>query len=124
MEKSADSFQRPYNSHLNTLRLISRIKQLLLSLGTNGYFTEDQLNTLLNTFSKADIYLVNTRVPRSWESKVNTLLLEKTKEKDNITLVDWHSESIKHPEYFGSDGVHLGSRGKDALTNLINKAMK
>ncbi len=49
-------------------------KAVIIELGTNGYFTNSQIESLIDSFSKADIYLVNTRVPRQWESKVNESL--------------------------------------------------
>lgn len=84
---------------------------VILQLGTNGYFTNDQMDTLLAAFSNADIYLVNTRVPRSWEAKVNEALQQKAQEHEHITLIDWHAAALNHPEYFAPDGVHLEKKG-------------
>ncbi|MFJ5624590.1 acyltransferase family protein [Peribacillus loiseleuriae] len=94
---------------------------VILELGTNGYFTHTQIDSLLQSFSKAHIYLVNTRVPRPWESKVNNALEAKAKENNHITLIDWHSAAINHPEYFAPDGVHLVPKGIEALTTLIDQ---
>jgi len=96
---------------------------VIIQLGTNGFFTNDQIDSLLNAFSNADIYLVNTRVPRSWESNVNSTLQQKAQEHDNITLIDWHSVAINHPEYFAPDGVHLEQKGVKTLTNLIQQTI-
>jgi len=98
-------------------------KAVIIELGTNGYFTEKQLDKLLDSFSNADVYIVNTRVPRSWERKVNKILKEKAEERENVTLVDWYSTAIDHPEYFIRDGVHLKSTGAEVMTNLIYEAM-
>ncbi|MGE6516680.1 acyltransferase family protein [Lysinibacillus sphaericus] len=97
---------------------------VIIQLGTNGYFSNDQMETLLGAFSNADIYLVNTRVPRSWEGKVNKALLQKAQEHDNITLIDWHAAASNHPEFFAPDGVHLEQKGIDTLTNLIQQSIK
>ncbi|ACA41312.1 acetyltransferase [Lysinibacillus sphaericus] len=96
---------------------------IIIQLGTNGYFTNDQIDTLLAAFANADIYLVNTRVPRPWEGKVNAALLEKAEEHENITLIDWHAEALNHPEYFAPDGVHLEKKGVEVLTNLIQQSI-
>ena len=48
--------------------------KVVLELGTNGDFTEEELNQLINKFGKAQIYLVNTRVPRDWQDNVNKQL--------------------------------------------------
>ncbi len=104
------SFNQPY-------------KAVIIQLGTNGYFTNTQIDTLLKAFSNADIYLVNTRVPRSWEGKVNQALQQKAQEYENITLIDWHATAINHPEFFAPDGVHLEQKGIASLTNLIQQAI-
>ncbi|RBP95833.1 peptidoglycan-N-acetylmuramate O-acetyltransferase [Cytobacillus firmus] len=98
-------------------------KTVIIQLGTNGYFTNQQMDTLLSTFSEAHIYLVNTRVPRPWEGKVNQALYKKSLEYENVTLIDWHSEAIDHPEYFAADGVHLLPKGIETLTDLINQSI-
>ncbi|WML34487.1 acyltransferase family protein [Clostridium sp. OS1-26] len=97
---------------------------VIIELGTNGYFTDRQIDSLLNFFSKAHIYLVNTRVPRQWEKEVNETLSKKAKESKNITLIDWHSTAITHPEYFTPDGVHLMPKGIEVLTSLIDQLLK
>lgn len=99
-------------------------KAVIIELGTNGYFTNSQIDQLLTSFSKAHIYLVNTRVPRQWESKVNESLRQQANTHNNITLVDWHTEALQHPEYFTPDGVHLVPQGAEALTALIVRAIK
>lgn len=97
---------------------------VIIELGTNGYFTDRQIDSLLNSFSKAHIYLVNTRVPRQWEKEVNETLSKKAKESKNVTLIDWHSAAITHLEYFEPDGVHLKPKGVEALTSLIDQALE
>ncbi|MDC6267803.1 acyltransferase family protein [Lysinibacillus fusiformis] len=96
---------------------------IIIQLGTNGYFTNDQIDTLLAAFANADIYLVNTRVPRAWEGKVNASLHQKSEEHENITLIDWHAAALNHPEYFAPDGVHLEKKGVEVLTNLIQQSI-
>ncbi len=97
---------------------------VVLELGTNGDFTEEQLNSLLEQFGEADIYLVNTRVPRSYESHVNQVLAKAAKKRANVTLVDWYSRSENHTEYFAPDGIHLQPPGVRALTNSIIQAIE
>ncbi|WP_390581844.1 acyltransferase family protein [Staphylococcus pseudintermedius] len=97
---------------------------VVLELGTNGDFTEKQLNSLFEQFGEADIYLVNTRVPRSYESHVNQVLAKAAKKRANVTLVDWYSRSENHTEYFAPDGIHLQPPGVRALTNSIIQAIE
>ena len=59
------------------------------------------------------VLLINVRVPRRWENKVNNLLSDAVVRFDNTELLDWYSLSNKEPEYFSRDGVHtipIGAR--------------
>ncbi len=96
---------------------------VLIELGTNGPFTEAQLNKLLDRFNQADVYLVNTRVPRGWESEVNQSI-QNASSRENVTVIDWYSVAVNHNNYFGSDGVHLTKSGSQAYVNLALNAMK
>lgn len=98
--------------------------QIILELGTNGDFTKEQLDNLIDKFGKAQVYLVNTRVPRSYESHVNELMTKAAKNKKNVTLIDWYSRSKGHTEYFAPDGIHLENDGVEALTDEILKNIK
>ena len=98
--------------------------QIILELGTNGDFTKEQLDNLIDKFGKAQVYLVNTRVPRSYESHVNELMAKAAKNKKNVTLIDWYSRSKGHTEYFAPDGIHLENDGVEALTDEILKNIK
>ncbi|WP_353097664.1 acyltransferase family protein [Tissierella praeacuta] len=99
-------------------------KAVIIELGTNGYFTSKQIDELLDSFSKSHVFLVNTRVPRSWESKVNKVLKEKAEERENVTLIDWYAIASEHPEYFDQDGVHLNPEGTEALVSLISESLR
>lgn len=98
-------------------------KAVIIELGVNGYFTDKEIDNLLNSFSLADVYLVNVRVPRSWESDVNKTLKRKSEERNNVTLIDWYSTAIDHPEFFTEDGVHLEVEGIEALVSIIDTAI-
>ena len=99
-------------------------KAVIIELGVNGYFTDKEIDNLLDSFSLADVYLVNVRVPRSWESDVNKTLKRKSEERDNVTLIDWYSTAINNPEFFTEDGVHLEVEGIEALVSIIDAEIK
>ncbi|WP_214820847.1 MULTISPECIES: acyltransferase family protein [unclassified Exiguobacterium] len=95
---------------------------VFLHLGTNGAFKMEQLDTLLKQFERADqIYLINTRVPRPWESEVNEKLARASELHENVSLIDWHGQSIGKESYFESDGVHLNVEGAEAFGDVLNK---
>ncbi|MBZ5798304.1 hypothetical protein K8353_50695, partial [Burkholderia contaminans] len=65
-------------------------KTVIIELGTNGAFTKDQLSDLLASLKDTKrIILVNTRVPRPWESIVNKHLAEAASQDPRITMIDW-----------------------------------
>lgn len=97
---------------------------VVLQLGTNGDFTEEQLDTLLDLLGKSQVYLVNTSVPRDYQAHVNDLFKQAAQKRDNVHLVDWHARSQGHTEYFAPDGIHLEADGVNALIDEIIKSMK
>lgn len=98
---------------------------VIIELGTNGPFPEKTLTDLIDNIGKdKKILLVNTRVPRPWESNVNKMLVDVSKKYSHITIVDWYSTSASHNEYFVKDGVHLKPDGAKAYALMIQKAIE
>lgn len=101
--------------------------KVILELGTNGSFTKEQLDDLLadlKSDSVKKIIVVNTRVPRPWESVVNQALSDAAAEDSRITIIDWYSASAGQDSYFAPDGVHLNPSGARAYAALVVKALK
>lgn len=95
---------------------------IIIGLGTNGAFTTEQIESLIQLIgNERKIVLVNTRVPRPWESLVNKKLKEAASKFSNITLVDWYSASAGQQAYFEPDGVHLTKVGAEAYASLVEK---
>ncbi|ARJ51483.1 acyltransferase family protein [Staphylococcus lutrae] len=97
---------------------------IVIQIGTNGDFNEEQLETLVKDFDKADIYLVNTTVPRDYKNHVNTLIKEAAKKHKHVTLVDWNKVGVGHVEYFAYDGIHLEHPGIVRLVKELDEQMK
>ncbi|MGW8958886.1 acyltransferase family protein [Paenibacillus sp. NPDC055715] len=99
-------------------------KTVIIELGTNGAFTKDQLTDLLVSLKDAKrIILVNTRVPRPWESIVNSHLAEAAAQDARITMIDWYGASSGKNSYFEHDGVHLKPKGAKAYASLLAQAL-
>ncbi|KEK24594.1 acyltransferase family protein [Bacillus gaemokensis] len=99
--------------------------QVIIGLGTNGAFTNAQLESLIQLIgNERKIVLVNTRVPRPWESLVNGKLKEVAANYPNVKLVDWHSASAGNKTYFEPDGVHLTKMGAEAYASLVVNQLK
>ncbi|MFB5676814.1 acyltransferase family protein [Paenibacillus terreus] len=94
--------------------------KVIIELGTNGSFTKEQLDDLLSQLSSAKkIILVNTRVPRPWESIVNDALNAASAEDPRVTVVDWYSASKGQDAFFAGDGVHLNPSGAKVYATLV-----
>lgn len=96
---------------------------VVLELGTNGAFSSKQLSRLLDSLKDVrQVVLVNTRVPRNWESTVNTALRKAADAHDNTTLLDWY-EASSGQSFFTPDGVHLKADGAKLLASLITNTV-
>lgn len=97
---------------------------VIFQLGTNGFFTESQVEELVKKFDKADIYFVNVKVPRTWEKSVNKELDALKERHSDITIIDWYSVANNNQNYFEPDKVHLNSEGVETMVSLIEKSLK
>ena len=68
----------------------------MIELGTNGEFTKDQMNELIDSLGEADIYLIKVRVPRDYESTNNKIMEQVAKKHKNVHIVDWYKTSEGH----------------------------
>ncbi len=94
---------------------------VVLVLGSNGPFTEEQLDALMKQIGDREVYLINTKVPREWQDGVNEMLkgyAAKSK-KDNFHLIDWKSFIDQHPELLYEDGTHPTPEGSEQFAKLI-----
>lgn len=97
---------------------------VVIHLGNNGAATTATIDAVLDHMSHAArVVLVNVRVPRPWESTVNSSLAGATGRWPNTVLADWHGAADGTPAYFGGDGVHLNGRGAQALVDTITYAL-
>jgi peptidoglycan/LPS O-acetylase OafA/YrhL len=98
--------------------------RLILELGTNGPYSTTQLETLLNSLGPMKrIVLVNTRVPRPWQTQVNATIATVAAHYPNATLVNWFADSANDPQYFYTDGIHLNPTGAQYYASLIVQAL-
>ncbi|MBE1443011.1 acyltransferase family protein [Paenibacillus sp. OAS669] len=110
-------------AQLNSKKNLGSI--VIVGLGTNGLFSSEKLEELLNTIGKnRQIYLINIRVPRDWQDSVNKTLADAVKGRSSVTLIDWHSFSADKPEWFTKDGVHLQPEGAKKYASLIAKSIQ
>ncbi|UXR70161.1 MULTISPECIES: acyltransferase family protein [unclassified Staphylococcus] len=97
---------------------------VVIQIGTNGDFDKAQIEELVRYFDKADVYVVNTTVPRDYRDHVNGLLEKTAKKYKHVTLVDWYSAGVGHTEFFAYDGIHLEHPGIQRLVEELDKNIK
>ena len=99
---------------------------VIIELGTNGPFTQADGQKLIDSIgSDKKIYWMNTYGPSlSWYSQVNSTISAICSANSNVSLINWESIGLSHPEYFSGDGVHLTSAGYQAFAKAMYDAIK
>lgn len=94
--------------------------KVVLHVGTNGYVTEGQLQTILTLLDDRErVIIVNAAAPRRWVEKNNELIEKVAADHPNTVVADWSSVATDHAEYFVSDQVHLTGKGQRAFVDEI-----
>lgn len=96
---------------------------VVIHLGTNGVFSDDDLDRLVAAAGDRKILLVNAKVSRPWQSLVNERLAAAAQRHSNVVLVDWFGLASQHPEWFVNDGAHLRPEGATAFAELIRSKL-
>ena len=97
---------------------------IVIHLGSNGVIDEDLIANTFEILVDAEIVVVlNARVPKPWEGRVNGVLDSAIPLYENAVLVDWRSASNDFPEYFARDGVHLTKLGSQIYLDRIIEAL-
>jgi len=94
---------------------------LIIHAGTNGTFSDADLDRLFEMAGNRQVLLVNAKVERPWQDLVNQRLTDAADRHSNAVLVDWHALSEQHPEWFAPDGAHLRPAGARAYADLIRR---
>ncbi|KRK34145.1 acyltransferase [Loigolactobacillus bifermentans DSM 20003] len=120
---------RQANQSLDILKTYAKQDALgqvvLIGLGTNGPFTNQQLDDMMKTIgSKRQVFWVNVHVPtRTWQNSVNQSLVAAQKRWHNLKVLDWNQACSGHADWFYSDQVHPNQDGKLYYANFIGKQM-
>ncbi|MGM0215501.1 acyltransferase family protein [Enterococcus sp. AZ109] len=98
---------------------------VLLSLGTNGPFTDDEFDQMMKVIgTKRRVFVLNVHVPtQRWQNEVNTKLNAMAEKYDNITLIDWYGNSSSQSSWFYDDQVHPNPEGIIPYCSLIAKEL-
>ncbi|MGX6977774.1 acyltransferase family protein [Vagococcus elongatus] len=96
---------------------------LILELGSNGPFSEKDLDELIEYTAPAQLAFITIKIPFNWENQVNSILENASNKMDNILLIDWHSYVSDNLSLLEVDGVHLNLSGAQAYTDLIEETI-
>ena len=92
---------------------------LIVHAGTNGTFTDGDIDEMMDSVGDREVLLVNAKVSRPWQDLVNQRMAAAAERHPNAVLVDWYALASGHPEWFAPDGAHLRPDGARAYAELI-----
>jgi len=101
-------------------------RNVVVELGTNGTVSLGACRSVVETAGKyRRVFLVTARVPRSWEAgNIRTIrACDASYASKRVRIIDWHTHSAGHPEWFAGDRVHLSASGRRAFQRLIDAAV-
>lgn len=98
----------------------SDYEELIYGLQTSPNSSEAQIYLvkpppiLENDLNFSNLYLATGVIPR----------IESIAKEQNLPVIDLYTPLLDHPEYYGTDGVHLNSQGAQAIANIIYQVIK
>jgi peptidoglycan/LPS O-acetylase OafA/YrhL len=96
---------------------------LLVHIGTNGTFTEDQIRAVYDAAEGTPVVFLTVRADRSWEGEVNATLAEVVPTLGGAYLADWHAYADARGELFRPDSVHLTKEGVAVYADFVAAAL-
>ena len=98
---------------------------VIFNLGNNGVLNRSDVQAIFELVKdQPQVIVVNTAVSRPWRDGNNALVAEVAQQYSTVTLIDWNSVSMGHPEYFAPDGIHLVPTGVAVYVGEILKYLK
>ena len=101
-------------------------EHVVVHLGTNGSHSVKTCRQIVRAAGKdRTVYLINFKVPRSWEDTNNKILrkCDRRFRSDRVVVLDWNELATKHPEYLYADGYHLRPEGATAFAEMVREAI-
>jgi len=92
---------------------------LVIHAGTNGIFSDKDMDRLFEIVGDRKVVLLNAKVGRPWQDLVNQRLAAAAARHPNAVLADWFGLASQHAEWFANDGTHLRPDGAAAFAELI-----
>ena len=115
------------NEIVDQLKQAGQLKKtVVIGLGTNGAFTRETGQALINRIGKHhQIYWVNVYGQGvDWQDSANQTIRQLVKHNRNVHLINWHQAAGQHPDWFYDDGIHLNPSGQTAFVKLVKRNIK
>lgn len=101
---------------------------LIIHTGTNGPFTDQAFDLLVEAAVSADqIWFINVQNRRLWERELNATIaagVARWAPLRRVGLLDWHAITDANPSFvMPVDGTHVTRSGGDAYAALIETAL-
>jgi len=94
---------------------------VVLHLGTNGAFSSETFDEVMTELSDRDkVVVLTVKVPRRWESTVNSAIWSGKERWPDIQVVDYKSFGDAHPDLYVSDEVHLTATGRTKYAEFLD----
>ncbi|QTE28889.1 acyltransferase family protein [Pengzhenrongella sicca] len=93
---------------------------VVISAGTNGAISDEQLRAMLDVASPARTVLVLTNfVERPWAERNNALIAAVVPQYPNGVVLDWNALAEANPEWLWADRIHPRPAGAEALATMF-----
>ena len=96
---------------------------ILISLGSNGSLTDQNMIDILNIADGRKVFFVNTVNSQSWEESINGKIKKFCDQNKNAYMVDWYKFAKGKTNLFAKDMVHPEIEGSKIYRNLIERAI-
>ena len=107
-------------SHLQSTDELRDI--VIVALGTNGYFGDGNLDTLIAQLGKRKAILVTAHADREWTAPNNNDMVAAAKRYSNVVVAEWDTAISAHPDYLSDDGIHPTKEGEVIYADCIVRA--
>ena len=100
--------------------------EVIVGLGTNGPISDADFDTMMFILAGARrVVFVNVHVDRAWQDPNNAVLARGATRYRNVVVADWATLAAHNPQWFGTDGTHLGIDGPGAvaLASLVSTTL-
>lgn len=95
---------------------------LIIGLGTNGPFSQEQGQALLDAAGGREVYWLTVYgMDLEWQDEVNDTIRALQADNPGLHIIDWAGEAAEHQGWLYEDGIHLNESGQEAYAQLIRE---